>query len=36
MEIPGYPCRAQAVERTIQLVTKALTSVTEEEVRHEL
>ena len=36
LEIPGYPCRAQAVEITIQLVTKALTSVTEEEARHEL
>ena len=28
MEIPGYPWHTHAVERTIQLVTKALTSVT--------
>ena len=30
MEIPGYPCHTQAVERTIQLVTKASSSVTGE------
>ena len=34
MEIPGYPCHTQAVERTIQLVTKSLFSVTGEEARH--
>ena len=36
MEIPGYPCHTQAVERTIQLVTKASYSVTVEEARHRL
>ena len=34
MEIPGYPYHTQYVERTIQLVTKAFTSVTGEEARH--
>ena len=28
IEIPGYPCHTQAVERTIQLVTKSSCSVT--------
>ena len=36
MEIPGYPCHTQAVERTIQLITKASYSVTGEEARHGL
>ena len=36
MEIPSYPCHTQAVERTIQLVTKASSSVTGEEARHGL
>ena len=39
MDIPGYPCHTQAVEaveRTIQLVTKASSSVTGEEARHGL
>ena len=36
MEIQGYPCHTQAVERTIQLFTKALSSVTGEEARHGL
>ena len=35
IEIPGYPCHTQAVERTIQLVTKSSCSVTEE-ARHGL
>ena len=34
MAIAGYPCHTQAVERTIQLVTKASSSVTLEEARH--
>ena len=36
MEIPDYPCQTQAIERAIQLVTKASYSVTGEEARHEL
>ena len=36
MEIPGYPCHTQAIEKTIQLVTKASYSVTGEEARHGL
>ena len=36
MDTPGYPCHLQAVERTIQLVTRAGHPVTEEEARHGL
>ena len=36
MEFPGYPFHTQAVERTIQLGTKASSSVTGEEVRNGL
>ena len=36
MEILGYPCHIQTVERTIQLVTKASSSATGEEARHGL
>ena len=36
IEIPGHPCHTQAVERTIQLITKTSASVIGEEARHVL
>ena len=36
INIPGYACHTQAVERTILLVTKASSLVTGEEARHGL